>query len=96
MLVPESERLLRDRSYRIDVVKINAIHFIDAGIDVARHCDIDDEKRAIHTLPQHRCEFVRRQQGHFGRCRSDENIDLAALDHPLVERNDGTATDRLR
>src|SRR5882672_7481012 len=54
MLAPESERLLRDRSYRIDVVKINAIHFIDARIDVARHCDIDDEKRAIHTLPRHR------------------------------------------
>ena len=47
LLAAQRERLLGDRLQRIDIVKINAIHFIHLGRDIARHRDIDDEKRPI-------------------------------------------------
>src|SRR4029077_5668471 len=95
LLAPKRERLLRDRSYRIDVVKINSCHLIYVRLHVARHGDVDDEKRTIQTLAEHRREFVRSQQRRFGRCRRDENINLTALHWPLIEGN-GTAAYRLR
>jgi len=54
LLPAEFERLFRDRANGIDVVKINALQFIHAGIDVPWHGDIDDEERTIQALPQHR------------------------------------------
>jgi len=54
LLTPQFERLVRDRAYGINVVKINSLQFIYAGIDVSWHTDIDDEEGTIQALPQHR------------------------------------------
>ena len=68
LLPAEFERLLRDRAYGIDVVKVNALQFIYVGIDVPWHGDVDDEERTIQALPQHRREYLGCQQRRFRCC----------------------------
>jgi hypothetical protein len=61
LLAPKGERLLRDRTYGINVVEVHSFQFIHAGIDISWHSDIDDEEWAIHAFPQHGSEYLGRE-----------------------------------
>ena len=61
LLPAHSERLLRDRSQCVDVVKIDTFHFVHGGIDIARDSDVDDEKGTIDAIGQHGSKICRRQ-----------------------------------
>ena len=50
LLASEPKRLICHRLQRIDVIKINAFHFIYVGIDITRDSNVDDEKRTIDTI----------------------------------------------
>ena len=94
LLPPQRERLLGDRLQRIDVVKEDAIHFVHLRRHVARHGDVDDEERAIPTLAQNRRELFAGQQRLVGRGGRNQNVDLAALILPAVERDRAAADER--
>src|SRR5438105_6275115 len=87
LLASKRKRLLRDRLQRIDVVKINAFHFIYVWMDVTRHRDINNEERTVDAIAQHRRETFRRKQRRFRSCRCNQDIDLAALLQPFIESN---------
>src|SRR5262249_60519196 len=75
LLPSECERLFRDRADGIDVVKINALQFIYARIDVPWPGDIDDEERTIQALPQHRREYLGCQQRRVRCCAREHNVE---------------------
>jgi len=56
--------VLGDRLQRIDVVKIDPVHFIHGRLDVPRHSNVDDEERPIEPIVQKRREILpRHDQG---------------------------------
>src|SRR5215471_7676511 len=85
LLLSKCERLFCDRAYGIDVVKINTLQFIYAGLDVPWHGDVDDEERTIQALPQHRREYLACQQRRLRCCRREQNVDLPTLRHPIIK-----------
>src|SRR4030095_5104647 len=66
LLPSEGKRLLSDRLQRIDVVKINAVQLIYAGIDIARDGDVYDKKRPVQTGVQHPPKISRTKQRRLG------------------------------
>jgi hypothetical protein len=51
----------------------------------------DNEKRTIDTTAQHRRQIFGCQQRRFGRCGRDQDVDLATLRPPLIERKGASA-----
>ena len=56
-LPADVHRLVRNRLERVNVIEVNAIEFIDRGLDVARHGEIDAKKRAVGTRAHDRREL---------------------------------------
>src|SRR5947207_13540026 len=82
LLASKLERLLRNRSYRIDVVKINTFHFVYTRVDVTGNRDVDDKKRMIQAVAQQRRKLLGCQQRSLRRRRRHETTDLTAVRIP--------------
>src|SRR5215212_1563377 len=74
-LPSRGERLIGDRLERIDVVKVDAFHFVHVRRHITRHCDIDDEERTVPALTQDWRELFTGEEWLGRRGRGNEDID---------------------
>ena len=58
LLPSERERLLGNRLERIDVVKKDSFQLVHIGSDVARHGDVDNEKRPVERSRRSGASFA--------------------------------------
>ncbi len=91
-LLANRERLRRDLLERINIVKKDAVEFIQFRLRVARNGKVDNEERPVRALADDRTELFARQDGMRGAGRADEDIHLGKGIMPVLIM-DGHAAD---
>lgn len=69
----------------IHVVEIDIFELVDGGIDVARHGQVDQEKRAFLMFSEDGLEFLSGHDRMGGGCGANQDIDFVKRRVPVVE-----------
>src|ERR1700755_980247 len=94
LFLPSRKRSPSNCAERIQIVDINAIHFMDGRVHVSWHGKVDNEKRPVAAHLQHWLE-LRSSNYRVGRgSGAHKDVQIPKLVFPVIE-SDGSSTDRL-